>query len=118
MITRQESVEEELANLGFVVHHENQGDFGALRRKDDPTQGIGRPDQKTYDRLGDLTIRYIQDQMANKLGLVEVEIPDDEELGPSDSKAAKCKIFTTRDFIDPSVRKRKKSALVLIQGTG
>jgi hypothetical protein len=100
------------------VHYENPGDFGALRRKDDPTQGIGRPDQKTYDQIGELMIRYIQEQMTKTLGLVEVNIPDDEELGPSDRKAAKCNIFMTRDFIDPSISKRKKSALVLIQGTG
>jgi hypothetical protein len=56
--------------------------------------------------------------MVKRYGLQEVLIPDDEELGPADSKTAKCNIFMTPDFVDPLIGKRSKNALVLIQGTG
>ena len=56
--------------------------------------------------------------MVKKYGLKEVLIPDDDELGPADSKTAKSNIFMTPDFIDPMIGKRSNNALVLIQGTG
>eukprot|EP00347_Sterkiella_histriomuscorum_P010396 403376461 len=63
--------------------------------------------QDEYDYLCQLIIGYIQQQMIQKYGMVEVMIPEDE-AGP------KCNIFVSQNYFDDSVNK----CFVIIQGTG
>jgi hypothetical protein len=63
-------------------------------------------DQKHYERLGDLILEYIQEQMRTTYNLTEVLLPLEGE-GPK-----------SNIFISPDIATNRKGLLILIQGAG
>jgi len=63
-------------------------------------------DQKHYERLGDVILEYIQEEMRTTYDLEEIRIPTEAE-GP------KANIFVSKDL-----RSNQKGLLILIQGAG
>ena len=60
-------------------------------------------------------IEHVQTAMVNEYGLTKVHVPErcDESLSK-----ARCPVFMSKEFHEPSEANREKAGLVLIQGTG
>ena len=92
----------QLQKVKYTEYEKLNFKYGAIRKTNNPEGVFDSKDKDLYREIAKFTIEYCQNELVATYGMKEVMIPENQHLRVEHNKNAKCKVFMTHDFHNPS----------------